>query len=58
MNTPVGPLSVLLIFGSLTLTAIMMTPSLTSVLVFLGNSVLLFLLRWVARHEALNERLQ
>ncbi len=56
MNTPVGPLSVLIIFISLAMTAVMMTPSFTSVLVFVANTILLFLLRWVAQQEAYSYR--
>jgi hypothetical protein len=52
MHTPVGPLSVLLIFASLALTALMMAPSFTSFLIFMVNGFLLFALRAVARIEA------
>jgi hypothetical protein len=52
MNTPVGPLSVLLIFASLALTALMMSPSFTSFFIFLINALLLFALRGVSRIEA------
>jgi hypothetical protein len=58
MKTPIGPVSILLIFTSMAFTTIMMHPGFTTFIVFIINACILVAARWSARREAVFDYLQ